>query len=89
MLFFHQLWDGVQDEDNGRLEHLQQQANVVTDASLESTRRMLSLCEEVRGCSHKGAANGKGLLMERAVQFCEMLKGREVEGKKRMPYTYA
>jgi hypothetical protein len=29
------------------LEQLQHQANKVTDDSLESTRRMLSLCEEV------------------------------------------
>jgi len=30
------------------LEAIQMQANQVTDESLESTRRMLALCEEVR-----------------------------------------
>ena len=33
------------------LERLQLKANQVTDESLESTRRMVVLCEEVRPCS--------------------------------------
>ena len=34
-------------QQDGDVAHLQQQVHKVTDESLESTRRMLSLCEEV------------------------------------------
>lgn len=41
------MGDGV-GEPRSDLQELQFKANQVTDETLESTRRMLSLCEEVR-----------------------------------------
>ena len=47
-------------EDDGppltELESLQLKANAVTDDSLESTRRMIALCEDVSACKELKSA---------------------------------
>lgn len=47
MTFQDNMGDGA-GEPRSDLQELQFKANQVTDETLESTRRMLSLCEEVR-----------------------------------------
>ncbi|XP_076464291.1 synaptosomal-associated protein 25-like isoform X1 [Babylonia areolata] len=42
-----------ENENRTELQELQMQANIVTDESLESTRRMLSLCEEAEDAGIK------------------------------------